>query len=131
MAAKKPTKTPDAPAEAEAPAAAPSEVEAEAPAKGDSHEVRKLKLQLAAALQKVADLEQSKAVTLIPGKKKKLEVPERFRGTKRYKVVKGPIYRKGVIAVGSIISLTNEVPSANLIEVDNAGNPVERDESEE
>lgn len=128
MAAKKPTeKSPEV--ETEAP-------EAKEPAVKESATERKLRGQLEAALAEIEALKASlkgktPAGQRPPGKRKPVEVPAKYKGTKRYKVVNGPIYRKGIIEVGSIISLTNEVPGANLIEVDNAGKPVNQDEETE
>lgn len=108
----------------------------EAPAVKESANDRKLRGQLDAALAEIETLKSALKGTKPagqrgPGKRKPMAVPEKFKGTKRYRVVNGPIYRKGMLEVGAIISLTNEIPGANLIEVDNAGKPVNAEDDAE
>lgn len=85
-----------------------------------------------APAEKPAKIEKpEKAAAEKPAKKSKpADVPEQFRGVKRYRLTKDA-YVKGLRKAGEIITVTDTVPSKTWVEVDNAGRPVERDETEE
>ncbi|MDP1824909.1 MAG: hypothetical protein Q8L48_16755 [Archangium sp.] len=103
-----------------------------APVVKESANDRKLRGQLEAALAEIETLKaalkgKSPAGQRAPGKRKPLAVPEKYKGTKRYRV-NAPCYRKGLIEAGSVISVTNEVPSPTWTEVGNDGKPVRQED---
>lgn len=98
---------------------------AEKPSKGDSADVRKLRAELAIALERIKELEAP-----APKKSGKQPLPAQYKGTKRYKLTV-PCYRKGLLDAGAIISVTNEIPSKTWIEVDGNGKPVNQPEESE
>jgi len=75
----------------------------------------KAEAQLAAAQKKIAELQGAVAVS---APKAKGELPEQYRGTKKYRL-RVPHYRAGVYyAAGEVITVTDEKPSRTWVPVE-------------